>query len=242
MIFDNTKIVISSFSENTVLIQWPEQVSVEQHQQLTLLSRFIEKMQPWVIEQVPAYASILVYYRQEQISASDFIEKIRQLITNIESTDKQKSSASRHHLIEVCYDISAGWDLTALCQRKNCRIEDIIEWHAGRSYRAYAQGFLPGFCYLASVDRKLHISRHTKPRAKVPVGAVAIAEQQTAVYPDASPGGWHIIGQTRQPMYQVGPDIFEPLIAVGDTVQFVPISKSTFIEQGGVIAQEQHHG
>ena len=74
----------------------------------------------------------------------------------------------------------------------------------------------------------------------MPVGAVAIAEQQTAVYPSSSPGGWHIIGRTPVAMYQIeqGDNSsverqFKPLISLGDQVKFNAIDKATYLELGG---------
>ncbi len=58
----------------------------------------------------------------------------------------------------------------------------MIHLHSARRYRAYALGFTPGFCYLASLAPPLVMPRKARPRIKVPAGAVAIAEQQTAVY------------------------------------------------------------
>ncbi|HAY55510.1 MAG TPA: allophanate hydrolase, partial [Gammaproteobacteria bacterium] len=33
------------------------------------------------------------------------------------------------------------------------------------------------------------------PRTRIPAGSVAIAENQTVIYPKQTPGGWHIIGR-----------------------------------------------
>jgi KipI family sensor histidine kinase inhibitor len=55
----------------------------------------------------------------------------------------------------------------------------------------------------------------------VPAGAVAIAGQQTAVYPLATPGGWHLIGHTGAALWD--PQRQPPaLLAPGDRVRFEP--------------------
>ena len=72
-----------------------------------------------------------------------------------------------------------------------------------------------GFAFLATVNEKIATPRHATHRAKVPKGSVAIADQQTAVYPQDSAGGWNIIGQTEF-------NAFDQL-SVGDSVQFVRI-------------------
>ncbi|WP_343771767.1 carboxyltransferase domain-containing protein, partial [Marinomonas arenicola] len=70
------------------------------------------------------------------------------------------------------------------------------------------------------------------PRLKVPIGSVAIAEQQTAVYPSVSPGGWQILGRTPTPLVDWQSDSLA-LIEVGDSVRFEPISRAEFLAQGG---------
>ena len=93
--------------------------------------------------------------------------------------------------------------------------EEVIQLHTQTIYRVYAIGFMVGFAFLASVNEKIAIPRLSTPRAKVPKGSVAIADSQTAIYPQDSAGGWNIIGQTAF-------DDFDQF-SVGDSVQFVRI-------------------
>lgn len=228
---------IFSYSENAILIQWPSTISATLHQDIISIGQQISRLSPWFIEQVCSYHSILIYYRFEAISASEFSQKIEAIIQRFSGNEKV-CEVGRKITIDVLYDEETGWDNQLLCQMKGCSLQEIINWHTKRTYRAYALGFTPGFCYLASVDEKLFVPRKTVPRKKVPAGAVAIAHKQTAIYPDASPGGWHIIGQTAQPMYQMSNNEFQPLINVGDIVTFRSIDKETFLAQGGEVVKE----
>jgi allophanate hydrolase subunit 1 len=54
---------------------------------------------------------------------------------------------------------------------------------------------------------------------RVPPGSVAIAGGQTAVYPAATPGGWHLIGTTDVKVFDAAGDP-PALFAVGDRVRF----------------------
>ncbi|MCV6009265.1 carboxyltransferase domain-containing protein [Enterococcus faecalis] len=38
--------------------------------------------------------------------------------------------------------------------------------------------------------------RRDSPRTRIPPGSIALADGFTGVYPQASPGGWQIIGTT----------------------------------------------
>ena len=70
------------------------------------------------------------------------------------------------------------------------------------------------------------------PRARVPAGSLAIAEAQTAIYPQASPGGWHLLG--RSPWRPFDPAATPPCpLALGDRVRFVAIGREDFLDLGG---------
>jgi len=103
-------------------------------------------------------------------------------------------------------------------------------------------GFLPGFAYLGSVDRRLRVDRQREPRLKVAAGSVGLAGQQTGVYPCEAPGGWQIIGRTPVSLYGSNEDWQEGecqfLVSPGDDVQFYPIDRTEFdllFEQSRVV-------
>ena len=94
-------------------------------------------------------------------------------------------------------------------------------------------GFLPGFLYLGGLPHQLTTPRKETPRLKIPKGSVAIAGSQTGIYPQDSPGGWQIIGQTPIEMFdllEAKPSPFSP----GDYIQFQSVSKDTF---EGILAE-----
>jgi KipI family sensor histidine kinase inhibitor len=88
-------------------------------------------------------------------------------------------------------------------------------------------GFAPGHAYIGGLNAKLGVPRRATPRAIVPAGSVAIANDQTVVYPYAISGGWSIIGRT--PLAVFDAERQEPsLFAAGDRVRFKPISRAEF--------------
>jgi allophanate hydrolase subunit 1 len=54
------------------------------------------------------------------------------------------------------------------------------------------------------------------------VGAVAIAGEYSAVYPQETPGGWRLIGRTDLQVFDAGRADRPALLAPGDRVRFVP--------------------
>jgi KipI family sensor histidine kinase inhibitor len=90
-------------------------------------------------------------------------------------------------------------------------------------------GFAPGHAYMGGLDAKLAVPRRATPRAVVAAGAVAIANEQTVVYPYAISGGWNVIGRTPLKVFDAGrqePSLFAP----GDRVRFRAISGDEFLK------------
>jgi KipI family sensor histidine kinase inhibitor len=82
-------------------------------------------------------------------------------------------------------------------------------------------GFAPGFAYLGPLDPSLVLARRADPRPRVPAGSVAVAGDQTAIYPLDTPGGWHLIGRTDVLVFDPARDP-PSLLAPGDRVRFQP--------------------
>jgi 5-oxoprolinase (ATP-hydrolysing) subunit B len=121
--------------------------------------------------------------------------------------------------VPVIYD---GADLDAVASATGLGVDDVIALHSGPGYRAAFCGFAPGFAYLAGLDRRLWLARRPTPRTRVPAGAVAIAAEFSAVYPTASPGGWHLLGHTPMRVFDIErrhPAAIEP----GTAVRFEPV-------------------
>ena len=80
-------------------------------------------------------------------------------------------------------------------------------------------GFAPGFGYLTGLPEELHLPRRATPRTRVPAGSVALAGPFAGVYPQASPGGWQLVGRTDAVLFDVDRDP-PALLAPGTTVRF----------------------
>ena len=98
--------------------------------------------------------------------------------------------------IPVHYGGTHGPDLPDVAQRLQLTENEVIDLHTATKYTVLMVGFLPGFPYLGPLPEALHLPRRDTPRLRVPPGSVAIAGGQTGIYPQASPGGWHLIGHT----------------------------------------------
>ncbi len=233
------KITIQIAGENALIIYFGEQASADisaKVQQAELLIR--QYMVDDIIDLVPSYASIMVMFNILDSDHHQIRRKLRTLMQDL-SDDSENTKADSAKLVElpVYYAQESGPDLGIIAQRANLNVEDVIEIHQAQEYLVYAIGFAPGFAYLGEVDERIAAPRLSSPRLKVPKGAVAIADRQTAVYPNVSPGGWNIIGLCPLDMFDANASPIMP-VQVGDKVKFKAISKIEFIALGGVLPTE----
>ena len=178
---------------------------------------------PGVIEVVPAYAALTVFFDRAAADGGALRAALETLAAEPPNADGRApvpESPGRLIEIPVRYD---GPDLDEVAQRTDLTRDQVVRRHAGREYLVYFLGFAPGFAYLGDLDPCLVLPRRETPRTRVPPGSVAIAGAQTAVYPLTTPGGWHLIGRTERVMFD---PIRKPpvLLAPGDRVRFEPMS------------------
>jgi inhibitor of KinA len=187
---------------------------------------------PGMIESVPAYSSLTLYYDISFIRKSvpkdqpafDWIKE--QLEKRLSAVSPHDAGTERRIQIPVCYDKEFAPAIEELAMMKNMSVEELIRIHTSRSYRVYMLGFLPGFAYLGEVDERITMPRKAQP-AMVTAGSVGIAGSQTGIYPLTSPGGWQIIGRT--PLQLFDADKEEPtLVKAGDIIEFYSISPDEF--------------
>lgn len=149
---------------------------------------------PGVVETVPAFASLLVSY-DPLITDCDAVAAAVQKLADVDGADAA-AGEGKLVTIPVCYGGDFGPDLPFVAEHAGLSEEEVIALHAGREYRIYMLGFLPGFPYLGGLDERLFTPRLGTPRTAIPAGAVGIGGEQTGIYPIASPGGWQLIGRT----------------------------------------------
>ena len=179
---------------------------------------------PGVVETVPAFASLLIFYDPlvtEYDAVADAVQKLAQ-------APGSDTAAGEGRLVEipVCYGGTFGPDLPFVAEHAGLTEKEVIELHAGREYRIYMLGFLPGFPYLGGLDERLFTPRLASPRTAIPAGSVGIGGEQTGVYPIASPGGWQLIGRT--PLKLFDPAAGALPYAAGDRIRFKPITREAF--------------
>jgi KipI family sensor histidine kinase inhibitor len=183
-----------------------------------------------VTDVVPTFNSVAVHYRPlmngKRLTLADLCLKVTRVLTQAGSLDTQAQS-HREVEIPVCYGGDYGPDLESVAKHCGLTPEQVIELHSCVPAYVFMLGFAPGAPYIGVHDERLAIGRRSTPRTVVPPGSVAIANRQTMIYPNASPGGWHLIGSTPVTLFDPNRDP-ATLLAPGDTVRFKPVSPEDF--------------
>jgi len=182
---------------------------------------------PLLKECVPAYDSLLLVFDAHKVDSHFVYQMLRSLAAQDAnmSINGTGGISAKTHEIPVWYGAEPANDLALVSQKTGLSEQDIIDAHISMTYKVYAVGFAPGFAYMGNVPETLQCARLETPRNKVPKGAVAIADAQTAIYPSSSPGGWHLLGLC--PLNLVDTS-HNALLKVGDNVKFAPISEQEF--------------
>jgi inhibitor of KinA len=186
---------------------------------------------PWVRDVVPALGGLAIHFDPDHPAlTTDALSAALNTVSDCLKEGLPKAGdVLRTVEVPVCYEPEFAPDLAEVAAAAKLAPEEAVRLHAASDFRVLMIGFAPGHAYMGGLDAKLAVPRRAAPRAIVPAGSVAIANDQTVVYPYAISGGWNIIGRTPLEVFDAGRQ--EPsLFAAGDRVRFKPITRAEFVK------------
>ncbi|WP_460770032.1 5-oxoprolinase subunit B family protein [Mariniluteicoccus flavus] len=174
---------------------------------------------PGMVEHVPAAVTVLVRL--------DLPERVAGAAAALRALDLGAVTADAGPDAEVVeipvtYD---GEDLAHVAELVGLTPEGVVERHTGQLWTVEFAGFMPGFGYLSGETGGLTVPRRDSPRTRIPPGSVALAGDFTGLYPQASPGGWQLIGTTDIVLWDVTrtpPAVLTP----GARIRFVDVGSA----------------
>ncbi|MEO8614527.1 MAG: 5-oxoprolinase subunit PxpB [Luteolibacter sp.] len=169
-----------------------------------------------VMDVVSSFASVAVHF--DSVDGLEIHDWIEAAMTDAAGFEMPTGKSVE---IPICYN---GPDLPEVAMLLDLSIEEVIALHSAAVYTVAAVGFSPGFPYLSGLPERLNLPRRKTPRLAVPAGSVAIAGGQAGIYPFTSPGGWHVLGQTGEKLFD--PNVAQPaLLQPGDQVRFTAVDE-----------------
>ena len=186
---------------------------------------------PWIRDVVPALGGVALHFDVDnEAFPGQPLEAALALVNDLMKVAlAAKDNPGSEVELPVCYEPEFALDLNEVAKKAELAAEEVAQRHAAAEYRVLMIGFSPGHAYMGGLDPKLAVPRRNSPRAVVPAGSVAIANEQTVVYPYAISGGWNVIGRTPMVLFDARrprPSLLWP----GDRVRFRAITRAEFIE------------
>ncbi|NRA85186.1 MAG: 5-oxoprolinase subunit PxpB [Gammaproteobacteria bacterium] len=225
------KLRLTQVSESGLMIYVSDQIDTALPQHITRLKDALTAQLGEVItDAIPSYTSLLLEFNPLKITTEQLIVCVNSTWDKLDQNQPTPSHTTI--MLPVYYGAQVSPDLKSVAKRHNLSTAEVVAIHSQQAYTVCAIGFAPGFAFLAAVDPRIATPRHHTPRLKVPAGSVGIADQQSAVYPNDSPGGWQIIGNCPHLLFDPTADPMMPF-RVGYTVKFKPIELDQFLALGG---------
>jgi KipI family sensor histidine kinase inhibitor len=208
-----------------VSVEFGDEISREVNARVRALEYLIQqKAVPGIVETVPSFRALLVYYDPFVLGLGELVERLRSLASQAHAG---RLPPSRLVELPCCYGGELGPDLPSVARRLGLSEGEVVALHAEAEYLVYFIGFTPGLPYMTGMPDRLTIPRLDKPRAKTPAGSVGIGGGQCSVYSVESPGGFWVLGRTPLRLYD--PDSADPiLLCPGDRVRFRVIDEAEF--------------
>ena len=179
---------------------------------------------PGLVETMPTFRSLTVFFDPLVTGRRALIDAIAPLWA---AGGAGAAVEGRRWRLPVCYEGECAPDLAETARTIGVGVDEVVALHSGTEVRVYMLGFLPGFPFMGDLPERLRLPRRSEPRVRVPAGSVSIAGGLTAIYPWASPGGWHLLGRCPVPLFDAG-RASPALLAPGDRVRFKPVDAAEY--------------
>ena len=142
------------------------------------------------VDLVPAQTTVLIEVESAG-QLPDAVVHVQELIAD--GLECVEEGAQEAVVVPVRYD---GLDLSDVADVLDMATDELVRRHSDQQWTVEFAGFMPGFGYMSGTDWPYRVPRRDSPRTRIPPGSIALADGFTGAYPQASRGGWQIIGTT----------------------------------------------
>ena len=215
---------ILNLGDAAIYYDFGDQINIETNRKVINYFNSLKNLNLEEITNItPSYNKLIISFN---LKITSFLE-LKEKIQNIKiSTENEKSF--KKIKLPICCEDDFFLDKERLTNKLNLSPEEILKKFLNQEYFCYMTGFIAGMPFMGNINKDLRIERLKTPRVKVPKGSVGITEQFTNIYTFESPGGWNIIGNTPQRIFDSGNKDKPIMINPGDEVSFFQISKNEY--------------
>ncbi len=141
---------ISPLGDTALLIDFGNKIDENVNKEVIARAKQLKENLATVIEVVPAYSSVTVYFNPIDLKkliaknklAYEFVkEEVERVLLTPLLPELEKERLIK---IPVCYEQEFAPDIYSLASRNNLSVEEIIALHVSKIYRVFMLGFLPG--------------------------------------------------------------------------------------------------
>ncbi|WP_341501436.1 5-oxoprolinase subunit PxpB [Gallaecimonas sp. GXIMD4217] len=211
---NSTELSIHSLGDSA-LVLIPAQTSPLHQRQLHWLA---EQLCQWqgIVEAVPGMGNLTLVLAKPHLNPHALGRKLARIWAQRPS----RLPPGKQVQLDITFGGIEGPDLPFVARHCGLSEQEVVALHCRQPFEVAFLGFMPGFAYLSG--GQLQVPRRAEPRLQVPAGSLALAGDQTGIYPRRSPGGWQLIGRTAASLFdpeQSPPALLQP----GDRVQLVAL-------------------
>lgn len=184
------------------------------------LANRLRRQIPEALDVVAGFSSVVVVHdgRLAAAAVGGFVDQ-----------DDDAVAEGRRHRLTVVLD---GPDVEEALERTGATASELGDLFSTATLEVAVVGFSPGFAYLTGLSGDVAaLGRRATPRHRVPAGSLAIAAGLTAIYPQATPGGWWLLGRSNAVLFDA--QRAEPaLLRPGDEVEFEVVESLDLLAPG----------
>ena len=207
---------IKPVGDCALTVEFENEISIPVNQKVHALDARLQALSlPGVVETVPTYRTLLIYYRPELLSYAALAARMEELCR---APFECRDDAATVVELPVLYGGIAepddprthydGWDgretapdMGDVTAFEGISPEEVVRRHTSHLSYVYFQTIALGHSQLGCPEKTFSISRRATPRTLVPQGSIAIWANQTVLNGFDLPCGWHVIGRTPVILY-----------------------------------------
>ena len=157
---------ISVLSDSSLLIEFYSKKNISDFS--FKLGKKLKEKFLFIIDIVPTFSSVAIYFSLDEdiLHCKKLIEDFFNNQSNL-IFKKDNDDIGVLHTIHVNYN---GKDLQRVSEEKKLNNKELIDIHTNKIYIVQFLGFVPGFAYLGSLDKRISLPRKINPDKNVPKG------------------------------------------------------------------------